>query len=1640
MSEPLDNPGTEHSSYNNPSINDNPEELNKRADQEIKRSGFSIGKFSVQNPVLVTILMVTLLALGLFSTLRLPQEQFAEVPFFWVNVIVPFPGVSAEDMEASVTVPVENAFQGINRLRRISSTTSEGLSVVRVEFDDGISNDEFRTLFQESQTRFSQVRLPEGILTPLVDDFSSADFLPVAEVVVSGDVPYNLLRREANRIRDLILRVRDVSDVDLVGARDRQIILDIDPIRLTALGMSTTELLRAVQDQNQSIPGGTVQSGGREFLLRTLGGVQSINDFPNIIVRRSDESGGMVRVQDVAQVIDGFDPAAAYSRFNGQDAISLRVTKVPRGSSVAVVQGTRAILNQIESSLPQGLSATIFNDSTVQIQSSLSVLISNAGVGLVLLVIILWLFIGFRNAMITGLGIPVTFALTFITLEFLGETINTNTLFGLVLVLGLIVDHGIVIVENSYRLQQNGLSRHNAAIIGTNQVVWPVIAATLTTVAAFLPLMLIPGTIGRFLRVIPLTVAIALLVSTFEALFFLPSHFADWGKEKKVDKHGNKPKEPGAWFEKVRVGYDRFIQRAYQKRGLVLALVFIVAVGSFSLVGSLRQDLFAAENFSNFTIDITMPTGTALERTDMVVRQFEEVLISRLGDGEVQAIRASVGTAAGGTGSTTNSNVAQIVVDLTEVDEGRARSIETIIDDVRSQTWMITGPDSVLFRRAVNGPPTSAPISFRFSANSLEQLTSVSRDIQNYLRTIPGVSNIEDDLSPGSPELQVRINSERASALGVTTSTLGNFLRARFDGLRIGTFFENNEEIGIILRFGDNRGFESLEQAFIPTEDGRLVPFSSVASIVQTGSLGSIRRVDGRREVTITADAADDLDLRPINTRVIDLWNNQLALQYPGVEFRVGGEFSEFQDLLIEILRVFLFGIFLIYLILGAQFNSYSQPFLILLSVPFAFVGVVLFLFFSGTPFSTTVLYAGVALAGIAVNDAIVLISFINELRAEGKSVKEAVTQAAGTRLRPILLTSLTTIAGLLPTALGIGGESVVWGPMASTIVFGLVFSTMTALLIIPMLYGVLFDKDKKKAPKKIRAKKAAKIKQSKEESQGIVPGGQPAPALKTRTVTSLVLILLATGMFLGFVPSFAHAQRYPSLDSDLSFEVPALDPQVLEQFYANWIEGGQVSLTNLFSETQTAVTRFSAGVSQLEVVRDISRINRDALRNRLRPTISLNPPDLVARAPLYSLTYRDESTGFGGATTPESWTNQFGLGLRVSQLLPTGGSLRGDLLWSTSATRSDDSWIFGQSPSVGISLDQPLFLGPGFIRFDQPWNNLEKAQLDLEQAAKTLETTTQSITLTALRLGTTRQQLWETQWILRQNAALAFQNLQRADQDLQLGITSPADIRRQRAAYEQILLSITELEKEILEITRSIQDLGGEQLGSQIDGPLLPGPVDPLQPIPRLSQALSSTQALESFLRADGNYQNALRDLRRVELDRLIGNPSDTPRLGISFNLTPGPTSDKDTFGSSVSGLFDGSSKPGYQFSVTLQIPDLLRRTSRTLTEIQTQQELQARIALDDARENLTSRLRNLEGQKNNLMSVLAIRLEDYSLASADLQEELIRLQQGTSNTEQLRRRQIAEYSAAFGVLQALRQLELLSLEVDQLAGAMRN
>ena len=947
--------------------------------------------------------------------------------------------------------------QNIAFLDEMNSFTFDGTAFVQLEFEQNITADEFENVLQEVRAKFNNIDLPDDIGEEVIDDFSSTDFFPVIQVIIYGDVPYAELVDHSDRLGRRIRRIDGVNEVSEIGVRELEVLVEVDRERSDSYGISLQQVSQSIRDTNLSLPGGTLSGTSGSFLLRTDESAGVPEEISRSIIRTS--GGSLAYVGDLATVAEVYDRDGIIFRYNGQPAIAVSVTKIPKSDSVRIVNQTRQIVAAYQqSSTVAGSNAQFdfFGDSSVEVTRNIRTLGLNIIIGFVLVVLVLYAFLGIRNSILTALGIPISFAATLLILGALDITLNSNVLFALVLVLGLIVDHAIIIVENAYRYNLDGMSRSQAAIKGVNQVISPVVSATATTIAAFLPLTFLPGIIGRFLSVVPIAACAALTVSTLEALFILPSHYADWGKK-------NAPVRSEKRFNAFRDGFKRLLMVVYRHRIITVATFVALIIVSVALFGLVGQDLFASDEFSLFYIDVQMPSGSALEQTGGVIDQFEERLLPLLSSDDVVSISSSIGFLSGEDSETAGADVGQLTVDVLDLEDGRERDLDTLIAEARELTKDIVGAEDVRYRKLESGPPTDAPVVYRLYGDNYDDLEAVSVAIQERLTAHPQLVDIRDNFGEGNPELRFIVDKSAASRYGLSVRQIGQFINNAIEGIPSGTTFSDNRELDIVVGYREDTITrpEQLLLLKIPNASGQLIPLSSVAHIETGRSVNIIRRLDQQREITVQSDATNTEDLFVIDNDIRQYFAAELEPRYPDVELVTGGQFAEFANLVSDILIVLGIGLFLIYAILGAQFRSYLQPVLIIMTIPFAFLGVILYLIISGTTLSTIVIYAAVALAGIAVNDSIVLISFINKLRATGKSVYESVITAATMRLRPIILTSLTTIVGLVPTSLGLGGESLVWIPMANTIIFGLLFSTLTTLIIVPCLYGLALDRKK---------------------------------------------------------------------------------------------------------------------------------------------------------------------------------------------------------------------------------------------------------------------------------------------------------------------------------------------------------------------------------------------------------------------------------------------------------------------------------------------------------------------------------------------------------------------------------------------------
>ncbi len=1012
----------------------------------------SIFGLSVKNPVLVNMVMLGIIVLGTYSYLTLPREEMPDIDFNWVFIVTTYPGASAEEVEKLVTIPIEEEIQDVDKIDHIASTSSENNSMISVKFEM-MDPDDFDKRLNDLRAELDKVTdLPDDSEDPIVFQLKTSTWLPMLSVVLYGDVPERVLKETAEELQEEIKDIGDISKVTLAGVRDREIWVEVDPSRLEAYRLSIQDVVDAVRVSNLDMPGGTIATGRAEYMVRALGEAGGARELEKIVVRRTPGGRG-IRIGDVAAVSDTLAEAETISRLNGRKAVALMVQKKTEGNTIRLTDEIRELVADYSPRLPAGVHVEYTNDSSTRIRNSLQKLESNALIGMLFVIIILYVFIGFRNAVLAGIGIPISFMATFLFMKWYGESLSGNSLFGLVLVLGIIVDDAIVILENSYRYMQKGLPPAQAVLKGAPEVAVPVLSSILTTIAAFLPLMLMPGIIGEFMKIIPIVVSFALIASLVEAFFILPSHIADWGKVEDPDSRGDR------FFDAVRSFYRRALVRILRRRYTAVGTVLFIAVLLGGIIPLIGVDMFADEEVSQFYVRVRLPVGTRLEETDRVLSVIEEKA-QTLPEEEVVSVTSVAGILNTDTETVMNTHVGEVTVDLVEERE-RERTSDRIMADLRDRIGDLAGLGYLKFARVPTGPPITKPIEVKAKGKYLDELEEVADLVKKELASIHGVIDINDDFSRGKKEMRVEVDGQRAAVYGLTKLDISMALRTAFEGSEVTSIMDGDEEVDIIVKFREDRAnrLETLETMRVGGRGGVLVPLGNVVSISWDRGIAEIKRFDLERAITVTAEVDNQVTDVSAVTKTLEEHFAGIESIYPGYSLAFEGEFEEFKEIFSDVGHLFLIGIAIILIILGSQFGSWIQPFIILFTIPFAFIGAMLGLLIGGNPFSIVTLYGMVALAGVALNDSIVFIDFINRGRRErGLGVCRSIVTAGSTRLRPIMLTSLTTISGLLPMMIGLGGKSVVWQPLANTIVWGLLMATFLTLFIIPCLYAITVD------------------------------------------------------------------------------------------------------------------------------------------------------------------------------------------------------------------------------------------------------------------------------------------------------------------------------------------------------------------------------------------------------------------------------------------------------------------------------------------------------------------------------------------------------------------------------------------------------
>ena len=1023
-----------------------------------------VSDFAVNRSTTVFVLLALIVIAGVLSFRSLPQEAMPEIEMSIVTVTTVYPGVSPVDMETLVTIPIERQLTGIPDVKKTTSTSVEGVSAIVIEFEPYV---DIEAAMQKVRDKVDMAGsdLPEEAEDSIIKEVNVSDSA-VMMVSLTGEVGLSALTELAKDFEDKVEAIPGVLEVDLVGDIEREIQVVVDPGRVAQYGITMSSLVNLLRLENVNTPGGAMNIGAAKYLMRVPGEFSSPDELNALVVKRGDT--GIVYLRDIAVVRDGYKDIATMSRVNGRPAVTLNVKKRSGESIITVTDNVNAMMERLRGSLPEGVEAVVTMDQSLEIRERVAELQNNILSGLVLVFLVVFIFMGISNGFFVALAIPISFLITFIAFAILGITLNMIVLFALTLSIGMLVDNGIVVVENIYRHAQSGLSRFEAAKKGASEVAMPVIASTATTVAAFSPLFFWPSMMGKMMQYLPKTIIIILLASLFVGLVVNPALAS-------VFMRARKPRKGS-----VRAGTERGIINAYT-RVLKLALrwraatitlavttlVVIVAIymADFRVIFLPETEPFSAD------INVSAAEGTDLETTDALVRQIEDALqpyredilfivanVGRTGSSGMRAM--SGGANPGGT-----SHRGGVTVHFPPYGSG-GMAPTAILEAIRPELAKITGAE-VRVTKQMHSPPTGAAVNLELTGDDFAVLAMVAQDLRRTIQTVPGLVDLDDDYDKGKPEVQVKVDRGKAWLMGLSTQAIGLTIRAAVDGRKAGEYREGDEEFDVMVRFPEKykRDLSSIESLSLINAEGKPIPFTAVASIQEGAGLGTIKHIDRKRTLTVSGYAEN----RPSTDVMADV---SLLLQDfnlpPGYTVQRTGEFEDMGDTRNFLGLAFIIGLFLMAMILITQFNSIVQPLIILSSVILSLAGVFIGLTIFNMPFGAFMTGLGcISLGGIVVNNAIVIVDFINQERKRGTSVHDAIVRAGIVRFRPVMLTAVTTILGLIPMAVGrsfdfrnlrwsVGGQtSQYWGSMAIAICFGLAFATVLTLIVVPVLYSL---------------------------------------------------------------------------------------------------------------------------------------------------------------------------------------------------------------------------------------------------------------------------------------------------------------------------------------------------------------------------------------------------------------------------------------------------------------------------------------------------------------------------------------------------------------------------------------------------------
>ncbi|TCO79513.1 efflux RND transporter permease subunit [Marinisporobacter balticus] len=1032
----------------------------------------NLSKISVNRPVTTLMFMLIAILLGGVCLNLLPIDLYPEMEIPVAIVSVNYSGVAPEEIETLITKPIEQSVATVGKLKNLSSYSREGNAIIVAEFESSADMD-LAALEMREKVDLIKGTLPDDASSPMVLKIDP-NAQPIIQLGISSTMEIGKLQiLIEDEISSRFERLDGVASVDLAGGNDLEVKVEVDQDKLSGYELTLSQIQNTLRAENLNLPGGKVNKGSKELLARTTGEFKHIEDIKAVPIIL--KSGEIIRLSDISTITLDYKERESLSRVNGNNSISISIKKQSVANTVKVAEKVLAEVSNIQNDYPD-LDVVVGMDQSEFINKSINNVTRNALVGGLLAVVILYLFLrNIRSTFIVGIAIPISIIATFALMYFGGLTINLISLGGLALGIGMLVDNSIVVLENIYRFRENGYSRIESAIFGAKEVGMAVFASTMTTVAVFLPMVFTEGFTSIVFKQLSFAVTFSLLASLVVALTIVPMLSSKLLKVGEVKKRKHTGPSLGRLLDLFSSSVDR-LSRAYDKvlkftlshRKTTISIGLSIFISSIALVGMVGGEFFPKEDEGMFTVSIELPFGTNLADTNKIVSQLEKIVTALP---EKDKIFTEVASSGGF--STSASNKSTITATLIN-QKYRNRTTEEIVNEVREKVSSFAGAKITVSESSSmqGGGPSSSAIEIEIKGDDINILKSIGEDFKKIAKSVPGTSEVNIDTEEGEPEARIILNREVASFYGITTYDLANSLKAAVEGVKATNFKFDGDEIDVNISLNDHvkASIENMKQILIKSPTGVAVPIGQIATIEYGNSPTQIKRINQVRTVTVSSQ----LFGRDLKSVTDDIQKKIDEYQIPsGYRYNFTGEHEDMMEAFSSLAIALVLSIILVYMILASQFESLLHPFTVMLSVPFALSGGFIGLFITRRSLSVPAFIGIIMLAGIVVNNAIVLVDYINQLREQGVERKEAIIKAGHTRFRPILMTTLTTVLGLLPLALGIGEGASTQAPMATVVVGGLLLSTVLTLAFIPVVYTIFDDiHDKIKARFKNRKKK----------------------------------------------------------------------------------------------------------------------------------------------------------------------------------------------------------------------------------------------------------------------------------------------------------------------------------------------------------------------------------------------------------------------------------------------------------------------------------------------------------------------------------------------------------------------------------------